>query len=83
MSWVPLLKGRTLEPNVVIPLIEDAPPTFKFFSIPTPPSTTNAPLSLVVDCVVFAIDVIPMMPNVPPIATYPPILASPPIPAPP
>ena len=34
-------------------------PTFKFFSIPTPPSTTNAPVSLFPDCVLSLISVGP------------------------
>ena len=55
----------------MIPLTLKLPPTFKFFSIPTPPLTISDPSSLVVDCVVFLID------------TMPPIFTSLPIPAPP
>ena len=40
------------------------PPTCKFFSIPTPPSTIKAPVSLVVDCVVLVKFVCPVTPNV-------------------
>ena len=35
----------------MIPAIDDAPPTFRFFSIPTPPSVTIEPVSLSVDSV--------------------------------
>ena len=88
------MKGRTLEPNVVIPLIDDAPPTFKFFSIPTPPSTITDPVSLFVDSVVFVKDAIPdvidcfknevpVTPKVLPTAICPPILRLPAIPTPP
>ena len=31
------------------PVNDTAPPTFKFFSIPAPPSTQRAPLSLLVE----------------------------------
>ena len=88
------MKGRTLDPNVVIPLIDDAPPTFKFFSIPTPPSTITDPVSLFVDSVVFVKDAIPdvidcfknevpVTPKVLPTAICPPILRLPAIPTPP
>ena len=66
-SRVPFVDGRTLElilelkvtvSEVASPRVT-LPPTFKFFSIPTPPSTINAPVSLFVESVVFDIVVIP------------------------
>ena len=45
---IPPLPGPTsIGPvNVLAPPTVKLPPTFKFFSIPTPPSTTKAPVSL-------------------------------------
>ena len=42
-----------------LPLITALRPTFKFFSIPTPPSTTSAPVSLSVESVASSISVCP------------------------
>ena len=51
---IPPLPGPTsIGPvNVLAPPTVKLPPTFKFFSIPTPPSKITDPLSFVVDCVV-------------------------------
>ena len=46
-------------PTKRLPVIVVAPPTLRFFSIPTPPSTTTAPVSLSVDWVVLLKVVIP------------------------
>ena len=59
-EWIPILPtvnaawlGTLIPPmNVDIPVTWKSPPTFKFFSIPTPPSNTTAPVSLFVDWVV-------------------------------
>ena len=37
--------------NSIIPVKIEFPPTFKFFSIPTPPSVTIEPVSLSIDSV--------------------------------
>ena len=65
------------------------PPTFKFFPIPTPPSTTNAPVLVLVDCAVPPIYAVPpttilsiiifLIVAVPSTVTFPHIPASPPI----
>ena len=36
---------------VVVPVTSKLPPTLRFFAIPTPPSTINAPVVVSVDCV--------------------------------
>ena len=41
-----------LELTTRFPVTVRSPPTFRFFSIPTPPSMTTAPVSLLVDSVV-------------------------------
>ena len=64
-------------------------PIFKLPPIPTPPLTTNAPNTLLVDAVELVIVVIPAILAVPPILAFtliyafPPIYVFPPIPAPP
>ena len=45
-------KNSTGSVNVLAPPTVKWPPTFKFFSIPTPPSKTTDPVSFDVDCVV-------------------------------
>ena len=40
-----------LDANVVIPTTLNCPPTFRFFSIPTPPLVTIEPVSISVDSV--------------------------------
>ena len=41
-----------------MPIINWSPPTNRFLSIPTPPSTVNAPVSVLIDCVVFVISTV-------------------------
>ena len=66
-----------------------APPTFKFFSIPAPPSIIKEPVSLFVDCVVPLITTSSPNLPVPPITRFDSLLISlatlivPPIPTPP
>ena len=51
---VPPLKFISLAP-LVVPVKFNCPPTLKVFSIPTPPSTIKAPVSLSVESVVSVI----------------------------
>ena len=49
-----------LEPRIVmLPVICMSPPTYMFLAIPAPPSTINAPVVTLVDCVVLATSRIP------------------------
>ena len=45
--------------NVDTPATDNEPPTFRFFAIPTPPATVNAPVVVVVDSVVFVVASVP------------------------
>ena len=57
-----------LASNSKLPSIFACCPTFRFLTIPTPPSTTRAPLVVVVDCVVSSTS------NLPAITPEPPML---------